>query len=80
MVCILYSYSRFIVVEFAPRYEEATVLFKTGQDPVWHASALEGMATISVLDALSVGQGLVGHPSLLISGTEIVLSYPAILC
>ncbi|KAG1756741.1 TRAPP II complex [Suillus paluster] len=39
-------------------YAEAIVLFKTGQDPVWHASALEGMATVFVLDAWSVGQGL----------------------
>ncbi|OAX44681.1 hypothetical protein K503DRAFT_795305 [Rhizopogon vinicolor AM-OR11-026] len=39
-------------------YAEAIVIFKTGQDLVWHASALEGLATISVLDAWSVGQGL----------------------
>lgn len=38
-------------------YAEAIVLFKTGQDPVWHASVLEGMATVFVLDAWSVGQG-----------------------
>ena len=37
------------------------MLFKTGQDPIWHASALEGLATIFVLDALSVGQGLVSQ-------------------
>ncbi|KAG2134424.1 TRAPP II complex [Suillus bovinus] len=39
-------------------YAEAIVLFKTGQDPVWHASVLEGMATVFVLDAWSAGQGL----------------------
>ncbi|KAG1782538.1 TRAPP II complex [Suillus placidus] len=39
-------------------YAEAIVLFKTGQDPVWHASVLEGMATVFVLDTWSAGQGL----------------------
>lgn len=39
-------------------YAEAIVLFKTGQDPVWHGSVLEGMATVFVLDAWSAGQGL----------------------
>lgn len=62
------------------RYGEAIVLFKTAQDPAWHASALEGMATISVLDAWSIGQGLVSHRSLLTNGDEIVKSYSAILC
>ncbi|KAG2144925.1 TRAPP II complex [Suillus cothurnatus] len=37
-------------------YAEAIVLFKTGQDPVWHASVLEGMATVFVLDAWSAGK------------------------
>ncbi|KAH7926321.1 hypothetical protein BV22DRAFT_1087325 [Leucogyrophana mollusca] len=39
-------------------YTEAIVLFKAAQDPVWHASALEGMAIASVLDSWSAGHGL----------------------
>ncbi|KAH7914700.1 TRAPP II complex [Hygrophoropsis aurantiaca] len=39
-------------------YTEAIVLFKATQDPIWHASALEGMATASVLLAWSAGHGL----------------------
>jgi hypothetical protein len=34
-------------------------MFKYPQDAIWHASALEGMATIHVLDAWSAGHGLV---------------------
>ncbi|KAH9951944.1 TRAPP II complex [Amylocystis lapponica] len=32
-------------------YTEAIALFNRGQDPLWHASALEGQATISLLEA-----------------------------
>ncbi|KAF8844938.1 hypothetical protein BDN67DRAFT_942470 [Paxillus ammoniavirescens] len=39
-------------------YQEALNLFKTGMDPVWQASAMEGMASISVLDSWAAGQGL----------------------
>jgi hypothetical protein len=40
------------------RYTEAVALFKTSNDPVWYASALEGLATIALLEAWS-GQGFV---------------------
>jgi hypothetical protein len=40
------------------RYTEAVTLFKTANDPVWCASALEGMATIPLLGAWS-GPGFV---------------------
>jgi hypothetical protein len=40
------------------RYTEAVTLFKTTNDPVWCGSALEGLATISLLETLS-GQGIV---------------------
>jgi hypothetical protein len=40
------------------RYTEALALFKTSTDPLWHASTLEGLATLSLLDAWS-GQGFV---------------------
>ncbi len=43
------------------RYSEAILLFKLPQDTALHASALEGMATIPVLDAWAAGNGLVGH-------------------
>ncbi|KAG7092479.1 hypothetical protein E1B28_008831 [Marasmius oreades] len=39
-------------------YTEALQLFKPSVDSIWQASALEGLATISVLDAWSTGQGL----------------------
>lgn len=41
------------------RYTEAIALFKTTTDSIWHASALEGLATVALLDAWSSGQGLV---------------------
>lgn len=41
------------------RYTEALQLLKTPLDSIWHASALEGMATIPILDAWSAGHGLV---------------------
>ncbi|KAH9009241.1 transport protein Trs120 or TRAPPC9 TRAPP II complex subunit-domain-containing protein [Lactarius pseudohatsudake] len=37
-------------------YTEALTLFKTSTDSLWHASTLEGLATLSLLDAWS-GQG-----------------------
>ena len=40
------------------RYTEAVTLFKPANDPVWYASALEGLATVGLLEALSA-QGLV---------------------
>ncbi|KAF8559602.1 hypothetical protein OG21DRAFT_1402685 [Imleria badia] len=39
-------------------YQEALNLFKTGMDPVWQASAMEGLAVIYVLDSWAAGQGL----------------------
>lgn len=45
----------------ASRYTEAIVMFKLPQDAPWHASALEGLATISVLEAWLTGHGLVGY-------------------
>lgn len=42
------------------RYHESLQLFKSSQDGVWQASALEGLATVAILDAWSAGHGLVG--------------------
>ncbi|PBK78204.1 hypothetical protein ARMSODRAFT_947080 [Armillaria solidipes] len=39
-------------------YTESLQLFRATPDPVWQASALEGLATISILDAWSAGHGL----------------------
>ncbi|KAE9396079.1 hypothetical protein BT96DRAFT_1041682 [Gymnopus androsaceus JB14] len=39
-------------------YTEALQLLKSPLDSIWHASALEGMATIPILDAWSAGHGL----------------------
>ncbi|KAJ7285808.1 TRAPP II complex [Mycena rebaudengoi] len=39
-------------------YNEALLLFKSSSDAVWQAATLEGMATVSVIDAWSAGQGL----------------------
>ncbi|KAJ3540870.1 hypothetical protein NMY22_g4126 [Coprinellus aureogranulatus] len=39
-------------------YTEAISIFKSTSDYIWHASALEGLATIAVIDAWSAGQGL----------------------
>ncbi|KAI0780823.1 TRAPP II complex [Trametes elegans] len=41
-------------------YTEAIVLFKTPQDAPWHASALEGLATIPVVEAWSSTNGING--------------------
>lgn len=42
------------------RYIESLQLFKSSQDHVWHAATLEGLATVSVIESWSVGNGLVG--------------------
>jgi hypothetical protein len=42
-----------------PRYTEAIQLFKSSQDTAWHAAALEGIATVSMIEAWSAGNGLV---------------------
>lgn len=39
-------------------YTEATQLFKTSQDNAWHAAALEGLATVAIVEAWSAGHGL----------------------
>ncbi|KAJ7452373.1 TRAPP II complex [Mycena galericulata] len=39
-------------------YNEALLLFKSSSDAVWQAATLEGMATVSIIDAWSTGQGL----------------------
>ncbi|TFK54866.1 hypothetical protein OE88DRAFT_1653405 [Heliocybe sulcata] len=39
-------------------YNEAIVLFKTSPDTMWHAAALEGLVTVTVLEAWSAGHGL----------------------
>lgn len=41
------------------RYSEAILLFKTSQDLAWYATALEGAATILIIEAWSAGHGLV---------------------
>jgi hypothetical protein len=38
-------------------------MFKSLPDPLWHASVLEGLATIPVLDAWASGTGLVINTS-----------------
>ncbi|TFK42560.1 transport protein particle complex subunit [Crucibulum laeve] len=39
-------------------YTEALQLFKNSHDPIWHASALEGIATASIIESWSAGHGL----------------------
>ncbi|KAF7338264.1 hypothetical protein MVEN_02051700 [Mycena venus] len=39
-------------------YNEALLLFRSSSDAVWQAATLEGMATVSIIDAWSAGQGL----------------------
>ncbi|GLB34932.1 putative transport protein Trs120 or TRAPPC9, TRAPP II complex subunit [Lyophyllum shimeji] len=41
-------------------YLEALQLFKSSQDFAWHAATLEGLATVSVIEAWSAGHGLQG--------------------
>ncbi|KAI0928535.1 hypothetical protein AcW1_005748 [Taiwanofungus camphoratus] len=41
-------------------YTEAIALFKSPQDAVWHASALEGLSTIPVIEAWSSTHGMNG--------------------
>lgn len=58
------------------RYTEAVTLFKTANDPVWYASALEGLATIALLEAWS-GQGFVRsriHYLVICTVTDIALT------
>jgi trafficking protein particle complex subunit 9 len=40
-------------------YTKAVQILQSSSDPVWQACALEGLATIVVIDAWSSGQGLV---------------------
>jgi hypothetical protein len=53
------------------RYTEAIALFKTANDPIWYASALEGLATIALLEAWS-GQGTVRSTVHLCSVLEVL--------
>ncbi|KAJ7632643.1 transport protein Trs120 or TRAPPC9 TRAPP II complex subunit-domain-containing protein [Roridomyces roridus] len=39
-------------------YNEALTLFKSSSDAIWQAATLEGIATVSIVDAWSAGQGL----------------------
>ncbi|KAF9464726.1 TRAPP II complex [Collybia nuda] len=39
-------------------YSEALLLFKTSQDFAWHGAALEGAATVLIIEAWSAGHGL----------------------
>ncbi|KAG5727958.1 Transport protein particle subunit [Termitomyces sp. T112] len=39
-------------------YLESVQLFKSSQDHVWYAATLEGLATVSVIESWSVGNGL----------------------
>ena len=41
------------------RYTEALILFKSSQDFAWHAATLEGLASASITEAYSAGDGLV---------------------
>lgn len=41
------------------RYTEALLLFKSSPDSAWHAATLEGIATVFIIEAWSVGNGLV---------------------
>ncbi|KAF7363484.1 hypothetical protein MSAN_01004300 [Mycena sanguinolenta] len=44
--------------EAAIWYNDALLVFRTSSDAVWQAAALEGMATVSIIDAWAAGQGL----------------------
>ncbi|TFK29959.1 hypothetical protein FA15DRAFT_677283 [Coprinopsis marcescibilis] len=39
-------------------YTKSIQLFQSSSDPIWQASALEGLATIAIIDSWSSGQGL----------------------
>ncbi|PPQ83346.1 hypothetical protein CVT25_003985 [Psilocybe cyanescens] len=39
-------------------YNEAVQIFRSSHDPLWYACTLEGMATVAIIDAWSVGHGL----------------------
>ncbi|KAF9533009.1 TRAPP II complex [Crepidotus variabilis] len=40
------------------RYNEAALVFRSANDPLWYASTCEGMATCSIIEAWSAGHGL----------------------
>lgn len=48
----------FIDINTLSRYIEAISLFRTAQDSIWNASALEGQCTIEVLEAWTAGDSL----------------------
>ncbi|GJE90813.1 TRAPP II complex [Phanerochaete sordida] len=52
-------------------YSEAIILLKSSQDSVWHASALEGLATMQVVDAWSSNQ-MNGTPEGTEPWTEVI--------
>lgn len=58
MVCVSRNMHA-MVSKFCPRYTEAIQLFKSSQDVAWYAAALEGIATVSMIEAWSAGNGLV---------------------
>ena len=41
------------------RYTEAISLFRTQQDTIWNASALEGQCVVEMLEAWALGDSLV---------------------
>jgi hypothetical protein len=57
------------------RYTEAVALFKAANDSVWYASALEGLATVALLEAWS-GQGLVRSAVILRSVSPALTNEP----
>jgi len=42
-----------------PRYNDALTHLKSNPDPVWHASVLEGLSTVGILEAWASSGGLV---------------------
>lgn len=38
-------------------------MFRTQQDSIWNASALEGQCTVEMLEAWSMGDSLVKYPT-----------------
>ena len=49
----------YLSLSLSYRYNEAIVLFKGPPDTAWHASALEGLATIPVVEAWASTHGVV---------------------
>lgn len=43
------------------RYTEALLLFKSSPDATWQAATLEGLATVSIIEAWSAGHALVSQ-------------------